>query len=247
MKRFSLFIFLLLIPVVNAAVEKEFKVIPGVGIGLQKNYDIADFVSSDKEDCVLYHVGNPSSTDVVAWLSIEGDLSNYFTRNEPKEVFVPSGTFRYNATCCLIPIYACFKFPYVLEKTSFEGIVHGVYRGNVTTSGGASSITGSSVAYGLTINILPPDFIELKAGESKCIEFYKVGRKCFSAPWFVFSDYEEIKSIDGYSLKFKYKNNLIFIICVLVGFIVLLLVSYWLLKWHKHKSAKPIQYPQTSQ
>jgi hypothetical protein len=238
MKKFSLFfIFLLLIPVVNAAVEKEFKVIPGIGIGLQKNYDIADFVSSDKEDCVLYHVGNPSSTDVVAWLNVEGDLSNYFTRNDPEEVFVPSGTFRYNATCCLIPIYACFKFPYVLEKASFEGIVRGVYKGNVTTSGGASSVTGSSVAYSLTINILPPDFIELKAGESKCIEFYKIGKKCFSAPWIILSDYEEIKNIDGYSLKFKYKNNLIIWVSIIFIVCLLLVFCFFYLR-HRHMQSQ---------
>jgi hypothetical protein len=248
MKKVSLLlIFLILLPFVKAE-QKEFKIIPNtVGIGLQKNYDIVDFKSSDGEDCVLYHLGNPWSTNVTGWLVVEGDLAKYFTRNDPEKVFVPSGTFRYNVSCCLLPIYACFKFPYTLTKQSFNGTVRSAFTvTNQPTLVGTGSATGSSVAYSLTINILPPDFIELKAGENKCIDFYEVGKKCFSAPWFVFSDYEETKNIEGFSLKFKYKNNLIFILCVVVGFIVLLSAFYWFWESRKHK-ALPKQQSQTSQ
>ena len=228
MKKLALAIgllFLILLPLVKAE-EKVFKVVPNtVGIGLQKNYDTVDFKSSDGEDCVLYHLGNPWSTNVTGWLVVGGDLEKYFTRNDPKELFVPSGTFRYNSSCCLLPIYACFKFPYTLEKTSFNGTIHSAFRiTEQPTLAGTGSATGSSVAYSLTINILPPDFIELSAGENKCIDFYGVGKKCFSAPWLILSDYEEKKDIGGYSINLKYKNNLIiwisiiFIVCSLLVF-----------------------------
>jgi hypothetical protein len=245
-KKASILVFLILLPAVFA-VEKEFKVIPGVGIGLQKNFDEVDFKSGDEEKCVLYHVGNPSSTDAVVHLVAEGNLSTYFTRNDPEEVFVPSGTFRYNSTCCLIPIYICFKFPYTLEKTSFDGIIRGVYTANLTSTGAMGSVTGSSVAYKLTINILPPDYIELKAGEKKCINFYKIGEKCFSAPYFVFQDYEEIKEINGYKLKFKYRNNLL--ICVLIisfGILSVLSVLYFLFKRRKQR-VHQLQQTQSTQ
>jgi len=242
-KKASILVFLILLPAVFA-VEKEFKVIPGVGIGLQKNFDEVDFKSGDEEKCVLYHVGNPSSTDAVVHLVAEGNLSTYFTRNDPEEVFVPSGTFRYNSTCCLIPIYICFKFPYTLEKTSFDGIIRGVYTANLTSTGAMGSVTGSSVAYKLTINILPPDYIELKAGEKKCINFYKIGEKCFSAPYFVFRDYEEIKEIDGYKLKFKYRNNLIICLIIVLGTLsVLSVLLYFLFKRRKQM----VQAPQQTQ
>jgi len=250
MKRLALILlFLFLIPSAFA-VEKNFTVIPNsVGIGLQKNFDIVDFPSSDDEVCVLYHIGNPSSTNATAWLVVEGELEKYFVENKPKEVFVPSGTFRYNASCCLIPIYACFKFPWVLNKTSFEGTVRGAYR--TVYSGelaGTGSATGSSVAFKLTINIWPPKFIELRAGETKCINFYKVGEKCFSAPWIILKDYEEEKNVDGATLKIVYRNNLIVIIG-LVGLVIVVILSvyYFLKKRHKQEKTQPAQSQQPQQ
>jgi len=215
----------LILPLAKAE-EKKFEVVPNtIGIGLQMDYETVDFETSDNELCVLYHLGNPWSTNVTGWLVVEGDLAKYFMRNEPEKVFVPSGTFRYNSTCCLLPIYACFKFPYVLNKTTIEGKVRSAYVAGRPEFTGSGSATGSSVAYSLKINLLPPKEIILNAGETKCIEFLELGKKCFSAPWIVFSDYEEVKSVEGYPLKFKYKNNLIiwvsiiFIVCSLSAFL----------------------------
>ena len=202
----------------------EFEIVPDtVGIGLQKNVDIADFESSDSERCVLYHLGNPWSTNVTGWLDMSGELSEYFVRNNPTEVFVPSGTFRYNSSCCLIPIRGCFIFPYTLEKTKFEGKVFSAFRkGSVDSVGGTGSATGSSVAYSLTININPPKTIVLNAGQKKCFEFYEVGEKCFSAPLIVLSDKLVELDVEGHMITFVYKNNLflilgIFALLIIVG------------------------------
>jgi len=214
---------------INSALA--FKVVPNtVGIGLQKNFDIVDFESGDELRCVLYHLGNPWSTNVTGWLRVDGELEKYFVTNKPERVFVPSGTFRYNSTCCLIPIEACFKFPWVLKERNFTGRIYAVYTTGKVFQG-TGSATGSSVAYSLTVRLHPKKYIELNAGEKKCIEFYEIGKKCFEAPYFILSDYEEKIQIEGYEINLRYRNNLI-IIC-LIAFISVLSLSlffYWLRK-----------------
>jgi hypothetical protein len=140
---------LLLILFFSSAFAEEFTVVPDtVGIGLQKNYDIVDFESSGLERCVLYHLGNPWSTNLTGWLEVSGGLDQFFTRNNPESVFVPSGVFRYNSSCCLLPIEICFEFPYVLTRTSFTGRIYSAFtKGEQAVLSGTGSSTGSSVAY----------------------------------------------------------------------------------------------------
>lgn len=211
----ALFFSLFIIPIVFAQ-EKEFEVVPDtVGIGLQKNFDIVDLHSSDEKRCVMYHLGNPWSTNVTGWIDVEGDLAEYFIGNEPEQVFVPSGTFRYNSSCCLLPIYACFKFPYVLEDTNFVGKVSSDFtRSGAQSSGGTGSATGSSVAYTLTAHIKPFTKATFSAGQKRCFDIYQVGERCFSAPWIVFSDTTEEVEIEDHTITFTYENNRIMLIVI---------------------------------
>ena len=197
---------------------QEFEVVPDtVGIGLQKNFDIADHVSSDSPLCVTYHLGNPWAANVSGWLRVEGNLSEFFIGNEPETVFVPSGTFRYSSSCCLLPIDACFEFPYVLETQKISGRVFSDFKtGEVSSSSGTGSKTGSSVAYTLSVNLKPAPYLELKAGQKKCFDFYEIGEQCFRAPFLVFSDRTVEKTIEGYTATFLYKNNLIVLVIALV-------------------------------
>lgn len=134
----------------------EFAVVPGtVGIGLQKNFDTVVFNSSNEKRCIMYHLGNPWAANVTGWIEIEGELSEYFIGNEPEELFVPSGTFRYNSSCCLLPMNVCFKFPYVPEDTYFTGKVSANFRADGRRTSGTGSATGSSVAYTLKVHIKP--------------------------------------------------------------------------------------------
>jgi len=206
----------------------EFEVVPDtVGIGLQKNVDTIEFESSDNERCVLYHLGNPWAADVTGWLEIEGNLSDFFTRNKPEEVFVPSGTFRYNSSCCLFPIELCFKFPYVLKTEKFKARVVSAYNtGDERTIGGTGSSVGSSVAYTLIVSVNPAKEITLNAGQTKCIEFYDVGEECFSAPWIVLSDITTEAIVGGYTVTLAYNSNLIFIVSTLVVIAGLLIYYY---------------------
>ena len=215
----------LLVPFLVSAAE--FEVVPDtVGIGLQKNFDTVEFESSDAERCVLYHLGNPWAADVTGWLEIEGNLSDFFTRNKPEDVFVPSGTFRYNSSCCLLPIELCFKFPYVLKTEKFEARVVSAYNtGEERTVGGTGSSVGSSVAYTLTVSIHPVKEILLGAGRTKCIDFYGIGEECFSAPWIVLYDTTVESVVGGHMVTLTYKSNLPFIVITLVA--VLGLLSYY--------------------
>ena len=209
-KRFTVaLVFFLFISSTAFAQDKEFEIVPDtVGIGLQKNVDVADYHSSDEKRCVMYHLGNPWSTNVTGWIKIEGDLSEYFIGNEPETVFVPSGTFRYNSSCCLLPIHACFKFPYVLDDTNFVGRVSSDFsRSGAQATGGTGSATGSSVAYTLTAHIKPFTQAIFSAGQKRCFDIYEVGEQCFSAPWIVFSDTTEEVEIEGNTITFTYKNN----------------------------------------
>ena len=208
----------------------DFEVVPDtVGIGLQKNFDVVDFISSDDENCVLYHLGNPWAADVTGWLVIEGELEEFFTGNEPEEVFVPSGTFRYNSSCCLIPIYACFDFPYVLDTETFSGkVFSGFNTGSERRTGVTGSQTGSSVAYTLTVNVHPADMIVLNAGEKKCIDFYGFGEHCFSAPLVVLSDTAAEEIVGGHTVELLYKNNL----KVLIGALALV-AAFFIYRYRK--------------
>jgi len=227
---------------------RAYVVVPNtIGIGLQKDFDDYTFLSDDSEKCVMYHLQNAWSTNVTGWLVVGGDLENYFVGNNPKDVFVPSGTFRYNSSCCLLPIFACFKFPYVLNTTSFSGTVSSAYIATGKPSPGISgtgSIVGSSVTYSLTLYIKQVEEINLNAGENKCIEFYQIGEKCFSAPWIIFSDYSENKTIDGHILKFNYKNNLILIICLIGIFSALFFFVVYYLRRRRSRRASLMSEPQ---
>jgi|GEM_PF-5225445 len=215
--------------------QEKFEVVPDtVGIGLQKNFDVVDFYSSDEKRCVRYDLGNPWSTNVTGWIEVGGDLEKYFVGNEPEEVFVPSGTFRYNASCCLLPIYACFKFPYVLNDTYFTGRVSSAFRvGESRRVGGTGSATGSSVAYTLTVHIMPLTELVFRAGETKCLDIYGVGKRCFSAPWVVLSDTTEKVNIEGHEVMFIYKNNLAVILLV-----VALVAAFYF--WFRSKRKKDL-------
>lgn len=210
------------------AFAAEFEVVPDtVGIGLQKNIDVADFESSDIERCVLYHLGNPWAADVTGWLEVEGNLSEFFTRNKPEDVFVPSGVFRYNSSCCLLPIELCFKFPYVLKTESFKARVVSAYNtGRDRISGGTGSQVGSSVAYTLTVNLNPAKEISLSAGQTKCVNFYEIGEECFSAPWIVLSDTIVEAVVGGHTVTLAYKNNVLFIVLTLMVIAGLLAYYY---------------------
>lgn len=212
----ALIFFLFSIPISFA--QREFEVVPDtVGIGLQKNFDIVDLHSSDEKRCVLYHLGNPWSTNVTGWIKVEGDLAPYFLGNEPETVFVSSGTFRYNSSCCLLPIYACFEFPYVLEDTYFSGKVSSDFtRSGAQAASGTGSATGSSVAYTLTAHIKPFTEATFSAGQKKCFDIYLVGERCFSAPWIVFSDTTEQVYVEGHAITFTYKNNRIMLAVVVL-------------------------------
>lgn len=230
----AIFLFVLSVLIIPLVHAKEFKIEPNtIGVGLQKDNDIVDFESSDEDRCVLYHLGNPWATNVTAWIVTEGDLANYFTKNRPNELFVPSGTFRYNSSCCLLPIEACFKFPYVLEETAFAGKVRSAYgaadRPGMSSTGSA---TGSSVSYSLIINIRPAKEVVLDAGETKCFDFYKVGKKCFSAPRFVLADATEVVDVDGHKITLSYKNNST-IIYLLAGAIIAMAILVFY-KYRKH-------------
>jgi len=213
----ALVFLLFLIPTAFSA-DKEFTVVPDtVGIGLQKNFDIVDYASSDQLRCVLYHLGNPWAANVTGWIEIEGNLSQYFIENQPESLLVPSGTFRYNNSCCLLPIYACFKFPYVLDDTRFVGKVFSKYAvGDRTRNGVTGSSTGSSVAYTLTAHIKPFTEAAFSAGQTRCFDIYGVGESCFSAPWIVLSDTTEEVDIDGHKVTFTYENNRLMLAAVVL-------------------------------
>lgn len=225
-KGLILLILLFSLPIARA----QFKVIPNtVGIGLQKNTEYEVYPSSDTIRCILYHLGNPWSKNVTGWLVVDGELKKFFLYNEPKEVFVPSGTFRYNSSCCLIPIKACFKFPYVLEDREFKGRVSSAFRvEDQKRPSGTGSAVGFSVAFGLTVKIKALKELVLKPGETKCIEIYEVGERCFKAPFFLFNDKVEYVEIDGHKIKLIYQNNRL-ILCVLICFVVGLLLSSFFL------------------
>jgi hypothetical protein len=200
----GLVVFLLL----AAAAAQQFEVVPDtVGIGLQKNFDIVD-VDSGEDPCVLYHLGNPWAANVTGWIEVSGNISQFFTGNEPEEVFVPSGTFRYNSSCCLLPIRACFDMPNTLEDRRFTGKVFSAFRtGSSRGPSGTGSATGSSVAYTLTLHVRPLRAVELSAGQTKCFEFYGGQEACLSAPWVVWSDTSEDVEIDGHTVTVHYANN----------------------------------------
>lgn len=244
-------LFLICILLFSSVVNAQYIVVPNtVGIGLQKDYDDYTFKSSEGEVCLNYHLGNPWSTNVTGWIVVDGELSNYFSRNKPENVFVPSGTFRYNSSCCLLPIEACFKFPYMLNRTTFVGKISSAFtRTDKPILAGTGSATGSSVAYKLTLFIDPPEFIELNAMERKCLKFYiginETEEHCFSAPLFVLSDTESSATIRGSTIKLIYKNNLI--VCVSIV-LVLLFASYfvyYLLRKRRQHSQTQEQQSQT--
>lgn len=221
MKKFGL---LLLILFFSATFAQEFEVVPDtVGIGLQKNYDIVDFESSGLERCVLYNLGNPWSTNLTGWLEVSGDLEQFFVRNNPETVFVPSGIFRYNNSCCLLPIEICFEFPYVLDRTAFTGRIYSAFtKSGQTGPSGTGSSTGSSVAYSLTVNIDPPGLIEVNGGTRKCIDFYNHGVECFSAPLIVLSDRTVEQIVGDTTLTILYKNNLLAVVLIAAAVVLVL-------------------------
>jgi hypothetical protein len=220
--------FLLLLSTSIVLADDVFEVVPNtVGIGLQKNFDAVDFSSSSMERCVLYHLGNPWSTNVTGWLVVSDELADYFTRNSPESVFVPSGTFRYNSSCCLLPIWACFQFPYTLEKTSFVGRVSSAFTtGGGEGAGGTGSATGSSVSYSLTINVLPLTELDLTPGETRCIDIFQIGQRCFSSPIFVPFDFSEGTMIDGHTITLNHSNNMSVVVLVVVVLLLLIVGIY---------------------
>ncbi|MBR9681785.1 MAG: hypothetical protein GOV00_03225 [Candidatus Altiarchaeota archaeon] len=154
---------------------------------------------------------------MTGWLKVSGNLSTYFTRNSPESVFVPSGTFRHDSSCCLLPINTCFQFPYVLEQQSIEGRVFSDFStSKVSASGGTGSRTGSSVAYTLTVNLKPAPELVIKAGQKKCFTFFEIGARCFSAPLIVLSDKLVEKSIESYTVTLHYQNNLLLIVLIVL-------------------------------
>jgi len=198
---------------------------PGVGIGLQKNVDVA-LTDSGKLECISYHLGNPWSENVTAWIVVKDELSKFWSHNVPEEVEVPSGTFRYNSTCCLIPIKVCFQLPYVLELTPIKGRVFSAFRWE-RPEVPLGSVTGTSVAYSLEIRIRPITSLNLNPRQEKCLDFYldgKIEERCFKAPWLVFSDYSELVELNGKNLRLNYKNNRMWIIGISLFFFFCLLI-----------------------
>lgn len=219
------------------AEQKNYVIPPNtIGIGLQQDTTHETFESSDTEYCIPFHLGNPWATNLTAWIVTDGDLGNYFTRNQPEKLFVYSGIFRYNSSCCLLEMDTCFRFPYVLETTIINGRVASAYTKSGTTIQGTGSAAGSSVAYLLTITINPPTIIELGAGEKRCIDFFVNNTDnryskynpilnetinktfinyCFKSPYIIFKDIEKKEDIGGHKINVKYKNNLLLIILIL--------------------------------
>jgi len=163
---------IILLVSISVASPKEFEIIQNsVGIGLQKSSDIESALSGD-EKCISYHIGNPASENVTAWIVVDGDLSRFHTRNEPEQIFVPSGTFRYNSSCCLLRTDACFTLPYVFKDTRIEGRVSSAFTRTSKPTTQVISATGSSVAYTLSIDVKPVTELYMNANEEKCFEFY---------------------------------------------------------------------------
>lgn len=166
-------IVLLLLSPVSIFSEKVFEVIPNsVGLGLQKNYDI-DSGYGGEERCIPYNLGNPASENATGWLVVTEELGRFHTHNEPETLFVPSGTFRYNSSCCLLEIDACFKLPYVFEQTRIHGKVTSAFTATKKPETQITgSATGSTVAYGLDIDVKPTTELWIKANEKKCFNYY---------------------------------------------------------------------------
>lgn len=231
--------------------QKEYKITPNtIGIGLQQSYASSTYESSDTEHCIPYHLGNPWATNLTAWIVVSGDLENYYTRNDPEKIFVPSGTFRYNSSCCLLKMDVCFKFPYAFENTKISGKVSSKYvqsEEHVVTAVG--SAVGSSVAYTLDIIITPASFIEIGAGKTKCVEFFDYGEACFKAPLIVFSDTLKNQTLEnGQTVTLKYKNNRMLIIIAIVSFVVILLICIGVIKSRsKSKETKDTSQTDASQ
>ncbi|VVB69944.1 Uncharacterised protein [uncultured archaeon] len=176
---FKLGLLLLFVACFSHAVD--YKVIPNsIGVGLESSADSIDAVSGDQV-CVGYKLGNPASENVTAKLSAGSPLQYFITGTDPSSVYLPSGTFRYNSTCCLIPMQICFQLPYVFDKASLDSNVFATFVlgkadipaiATVSTSNGASIHVGSSVAHHLGFKVTPTDTLILSPLSSQCYKFY---------------------------------------------------------------------------
>lgn len=154
------------------AQQKEYVVEPNtIGLGLQKNVDV-DMAISGETKCIPYDIGNPSSTNSTGWIKVSGNLSQFHAYNNPETLFVPSGTWRYNNTCCLLRMDTCFQIPYVFNETPIDGKVTVAF----TVTAQPTTVTGSAVtstsAYNLILNIKPIFEVMMKPSEKKCFNYY---------------------------------------------------------------------------
>lgn len=221
---------LFLIPILVSADQKVFEVVPGtIGIGLQQNHDEMTFDDSNDEACVDFALGNPWSENVTGWIVVEGNLQKFFLRNNPETLFVPSGTFRYNSSCCLLPMDVCFKFPHFYNGFTATSKVYSAYsRGEVQVTQTGSAV-GTSVAYSLTINVKEPN-PQLGLFQMSCMNFYS---DSFLTNWGCYQNFPFIGTI-------KYRTlELIVFFGILIP--ILYFIVYFIRKRKSKKTTQPTQ------
>ncbi len=181
MKRTLFFTVFLLLFSSFFVTAKTFTVSNGLGVGLLAT--VSSFIGvPGEEQCVTFAVGNPGNEDINAVITADGPISLFYTRNEPDNNFVPSGTFYYNNSCCLLPANICFLPPYVFGPLRVAGSVFANFgRANTQLSSssgaakGTSVTVGSSVSHRLELVVSPVDKFILSPGSSACYKYYLNG------------------------------------------------------------------------
>lgn len=171
----SFFLFFLTVSLISFTVSQ------GIGVGLLGK-DSSVLAVPEEEVCVSYGIGNPGSENITAKIDSGGNISYFYSRNIPDGLFVPSGTFYYNNSCCLLPASICFKGPYVFKYTKIKGNVYATFARagtqidtTKTTPAQTGVAVGSSISHKLELAVSPVSREILAPGTTACFKYYYEG------------------------------------------------------------------------